>query len=85
MTSLLRSVPVNSHAEMTPNGWSLRELCRTLETPGANRLRLNLELVDQEAKGQLIAPPGSPIASPYPQWMVSDDCVTSPFSEGAIR
>ena len=24
---------------MTANGWSLRELYRTLETPGANRLR----------------------------------------------
>ena len=24
---------------MTANGWSLRDLCRTLETPGANRLR----------------------------------------------
>jgi hypothetical protein len=98
---------------MAANGWSLRDLYRTLETPGTNRLRdaqaaldsavraaygmtatedplafllrLNLELADKEAKGQLITPPGSPIASPYPQWMVSDDCATSPFSEGAIR
>jgi hypothetical protein len=24
---------------MAANGWSLRDLCRTLETPGTNRLR----------------------------------------------
>ena len=85
------------------NGWSLRDLYRTLETPGANRLRdahaaldsavraaygmkeqedplafllrLNLELADKEAKGQLITPPGLPAVVPAAQEFVSQDCI----------
>jgi hypothetical protein len=73
---------------MQANGWSLRELYKSLEAPGENRLRdahdaldtaiprtdgmnsdenilffllkLNLEFVTREAKGEPIAPPGLP-------------------------
>jgi hypothetical protein len=91
---------------MAANGWSLRELYKSLETPGENRLRtahaaldaavrtaygmkpdedilafllkLNLELADKEAKGEVITPPGLPAFVPEPESFVSRDCVRSP-------
>ena len=88
------------------NDWSLRELYKTLETPGENRLRnahakldaavrvaygmtadedilafllkLNLELAEREAKGEVITPPGLPAFVPEPGSFVSRDCVRSP-------
>jgi hypothetical protein len=91
---------------MQSNGWSLRDLYRTLETPGANRLRdahaaldsavraaygmrqdedplafllrLNLELADNEAKGQSITPPGLAVASKEASEFTSSDCIACP-------
>ena len=91
---------------MAANRRSLRDLYRTLETPGANRLRdahaaldaavraaygmkeqedplafllrLNLDLADQEAKGEPLTPPGLPNLYADPEELVTDDCVKAP-------
>jgi hypothetical protein len=89
---------------MAKNGWSLREVYKTLETPGANKMRdvqdaldtavraaygmkpaedilvfllkLNLELADIEAKGEVITPPGLPAFVEKPKEFVTKDCVS---------
>ena len=89
---------------MAANGWSRRDLYRTLETPGSNRLRnahaaldsavrsaygmsatedtlafllaQNLELADQEAKGEPIRPPGLPVSAGEAVEFMSEDCIT---------
>ena len=91
---------------MPANGWSLRDLYRTLETPGTHRLRdaqaaldsavraaygmkdtentlafllrLNLELAEKGAKGQLITPPGLAAFAPTGHDFVSPDCIQPP-------
>lgn len=88
---------------MAKNGWSLRELDKTLEIPGTNKLRdaqaaldtavraaygmkpdedilafllkLNLELVAKETKGDPITPPGLPAFVAEPEDFISQDCV----------
>ena len=74
---------------MAANGWSLRGLYRTLETPGTNRLRdaqaaldsavrLNLQLADKEAGGETITPPGLPPMAVGQDGWISDDCIAAP-------
>ena len=60
---------------MAANGWSLRDLYRTLETPGTNRLRLNLELAALEASGKEITGPGLPAPIANPTQFMSPDCI----------
>ena len=62
----------------------MRKLSRTLQPPGANRLRaalasllkLNLELAHIEARGEPITPPGRPAFAPSPANFVSEDYVS---------
>ncbi len=76
---------------MDANGWSLRELYKSLDTAVraaygmkpdedilAFLLKLNLELAETEAKGERITPPGLPPHYPDSQALVTEDCIRPP-------